>query len=414
MGTLTFLLRFAWRNLWRNKRRTWLTVGGIAFAVWFLIFARSTQVSTFDLMIDNTARILPGHVQMQLPEYQDDPRVDLTFNAAAAKIEFSKQPGIKHVSARTLGFALVSVGERSFGAQVIGVEPKVEGQWSALGAAVKEGRYLENAGEVLVGSLLAKNLKLQVGDELVLLGSAKEGGVAAFAGRLVGVFEVGAQELNRRVVQIHIDDFRSAWAFGPDEANALVGIASSVRASDLAASKLAGNAQVLKDGLRVLNWQALMPESEQMRTMKIVGTDIFFMVLAIIVGFSVVNTFMMMVYERTREFGLMMAIGMRPHLLQIQLHIEALFLSVLGIGIGLLLAASIIAAVGESGIPIPVEQAEELLKQFNMSARLYPSFDWTALKIACAIMCPGVQLAAFIPSIRLYRLRPVEAIRQET
>ena len=168
---MVHLFAIAWRNLWRNRRRTWLTAGGIAFAVWMLIFARSMQDGTFIIMIDNAARMMTGHIQVQHPDYQDDPRVENTLQQATLIAEqVAAHPDVEQASLRAQAFALVSFGERSFGAQIMGVEPEKEITWSTLATMQLEGRYLEKSGEAFLGSVLAKNLGVGVGDEIVLLG----------------------------------------------------------------------------------------------------------------------------------------------------------------------------------------------------------------------------------------------------
>ena len=132
------LLSISWRNLWRNRRRTWLTVSGIAFSVWLLVFARSIQDGTFELMVDNGARMLPGHVQIQHPQYQHSPQLEYTIDATEVNDKLLGGGDFSYVSARAQSFALVSVEEKSFGAQVIGLEPTVESQWSTLAAMVAD------------------------------------------------------------------------------------------------------------------------------------------------------------------------------------------------------------------------------------------------------------------------------------
>ncbi len=405
---LVRLCALAWRNLWRNRRRTWLTVSGIAFAVWFLIFARSMQTGTFDLMIDNGARLLPGHMQVQHPSYQDDPDISHTIRTAPLLAQLQQVADLQHVSARAQGFALVSVGERSFGAQVMGVQPEVEAKWGSIAALVRQGRYLADAGEAVMGTVLARNLGLNVDDEFVVLGTARGGGVAAMAARLVGIFETGNLELNRSVLQVHVDDFRAAWSMADDEAHSLVAVARSVTASEQAAV----DAAALLPDQAVLNWQELMPEAQQTRDMKAVSTELLFYVIAVIVGFSVVTTFMMMVFERTQEIGVLVAIGMKPGFIQLQLQIEALLVALMGISIGVALAAVLNAALSDSGIPVPADM-DELYERFNVPSRIYPAFDWNALRTGSLLMLVGVQLAAFIPGLRIRRLRPVEALRHQ-
>ena len=148
-GSLTLI---AWRNLWRNRRRTWLTSGGIAFAIWLLIFSMSMQDGTFEIMVDNGARLALGHAQIQHPEYQDDPRMEYTISGAAALRErAAAEPEVIAASEQAHGFALASHGERSFGAQVFGVDYVREAAWSSLPGLVGEGRYLAGPGEAVIG-----------------------------------------------------------------------------------------------------------------------------------------------------------------------------------------------------------------------------------------------------------------------
>jgi hypothetical protein len=123
----------AWRNLWRNRRRTWLTCGGIAFAVWLLVFALSMQNGTFEIMIDNGARLALGHMQIQHPEYPDDPRLEYTIGGSDALVaRLNRMHGVELAVPRVQGFALMSFGERSFGAQIMGVRADLLPGWSSL------------------------------------------------------------------------------------------------------------------------------------------------------------------------------------------------------------------------------------------------------------------------------------------
>ena len=397
--------RIAWRNLLRNGRRTWLTSGGIAFAIWMLVFSISAQDGTFRLMIDNGARLLSGHIQLQHPEYQDDPRLEYTLrNVPALTTAVAASDGVLFASARTQGFALASVGERSFGAQILGVEADRELAWSTLPRMQPDGRYLEGPGEAFIGSTLARNLGVGIGEELVLLGSSKQGGVAAHVARIVGTFTTGQAQIDRSLVQIPIDDFRAGWELESDEAHVVVVIVDDVTTSKELARELEGPGYVSRD------WTELMPEAEQMIELKSVGAQLFFAVITVIVTFSVVNTFMIMVFERTPEFGMLMAIGMRPGAIIRELMVEALWLCALGILLGAGISFVMIVILGEVGIPLPVDAAE-LMATYNIPDRLYPAFSTSALATGAVVMFVGTQLAALIPALRIRNMRPVVALR---
>ncbi|MBQ75705.1 MAG: hypothetical protein CMQ20_11890 [Gammaproteobacteria bacterium] len=395
----------AWRNITRTKRRTWLTACGIAFAILMMTFVRSLQVGAFIGAVDNSARIMLGHIQLQHPVYEDDPAIENSIhgiNDIIADVE--SRPGVEIVSARAQSFALTSSGERSFGAQIIGVQYEKEAVWSSLTRMQVDGRYIEGPGEAFIGSALARNLGITIGDELVILGTAVEGGVAALVADVVGTYTSGQPELDRAIVQVPLQDFQVAWTLAPDEAHTVIVIAESVADSEELAPQLG------RAGLRSLNWRDLQPEMVQMMEMKLIGTYVLFILVAIIVIFSVVNSFMMIIFERTPEFGMLMAVGMRPHHIIIQLQIEALLVCILGIILGLGITAVGVGILSETGIALPA-QAGELLKSMAMPERMYPVFSFGALFIAVPVMVLGTQLAALIPGLRLRHMHAVDALR---
>lgn len=395
----------AWRNLWRNSRRTWLTAGGIAFAVWLLVISVSMQDGSFEVMIDNAARLYTGHVQLQHPDYQDDPAMEHTLGDAPGLMALARrQPSVAAALPRVQGFALASVDERSYGAQVMGVDPALERGASSLPEMVVAGRYLSGPGETFVGAALARNLGLGVGDELVLLGTAREGGVAAAVAQVVGIFSTSQPELDRSLLQIHIDDFRSGWNLDADDVHALVLLLDRASAGEAVAEALGAPGRV------VLGWRELLPEFEQTVELKRISAQLFFAFVTVIVAFSVVNTFMMTVFERKAEFGMLMALGMRPGAIFRQLCLEALWLALLGAGIGLAASIALVSVLSVTGIPLPADAAE-IMARYNMPDRMYPAFSPWAAWVAVAVMLIGTQLAVLVPALRVRRLRPVEALR---
>lgn len=399
----------AWRNLWRNRRRTWLTCGGIGFAVWLLVFALSMQNGTFEIMVDNGARLALGHIQVQHPDYQDDPRLDYTIGGSdVLASEISAMSGVQLAVPRVQGFALMSFGDRSFGAQLMGVDASLAPTWSSLPEMISMGRYIQGPGEAVLGSVLARNLGVEPGDEMVMLGTAKEGGVAAVVAEVVGLFTTGQVELDRGLAQIPIDDFRSGWSLGADEAHAVIVLADTVAGSERIAARLSDATDAQR--VQVLSWRDLMPEAEQMIEIKLIGAQLFFALIAIIVSFSIVNTFMMTVFERTPEFGMLMAIGMRPGKIMAQLSVEALYLAVVGVALGVAVTLAILVPLAIYGMPLPAD-ATEILNQYNLPDRMYPAFSVGAAITSSLIMLAGTQIAAFIPALRIRRMRPVDALR---
>ncbi len=400
------IVAIAWRNLWRNRRRTWLTSGGVAFAVFLIVVARSATVGTFDVMIDNAARLLVGHVQLQHPRYADDPSLRHTLqDATTISRAIAAQPGVAAVAQRAQAFALVAVGEKSFAAQMMGVDPDAERRLSTLPAAVREGRYLEGPHDVVIGSALARNLGAGLGDEVVVLGTARDGGVAAMAGVVVGIVETGINDVDRTVMQMPLATFQEAFGFG-DEAHMIVVRLDRIGEVDALMAALP------EPGLRWVTWQELMPDIEQMIDLKMAGQFIMFGLVALLVTFSVFNTFAMTVFERVREFGMLMAIGMRPHRILAMLELEALWLALFGVMIGAALSVALVLTLAQVGIPLGADVGAAF-KTLNLPDRIFPVLSWPALFGAAALMLIAVPLAGFIPALRTLRLTPVTALRTQ-
>jgi ABC-type lipoprotein release transport system permease subunit len=398
---------FAWRNLWRNPRRTWLTAGAIAFAVLLLGFFMSTQIAQYATMIDTGTSLLMGHLQVQPEKYVDDPKLERTIAGAAALRErIAALPGVVAASRRAQTFALASAGERSFAAQVMGVEPDRERHVVRFPQLVRAGRYLLKGDEAVLGAALARNLGLHVGDELTLLGTARSGFVAALGLTVVGIVETESAELDRSIVQVPYDVFADAFDLG-DRANVIVVAGDD---PDAASAIVPAVAKAAGAPLRVLDWRELMPEIEQAIDLDRTSGTFLYGVVVVLVTFSVVNTFVMTVFERTREVGMLIALGMRPNALVGLLQLEALGLVSIGIAIGGCLAVALIGWVARVGMPLP-EAAMELLQEMHLPSRMYPVLSPASAGTAPLIMLIAVQLAALIPSLRIRRLVPVVALR---
>jgi len=204
----------AWRNIWRHPRRTILTIAAMVFANTLLVFMLGLQFGQYRMMIDNSLRIFTGQMQVQARGYHDEPHMYRSIPAADTLAQLIRdQTQIDAVSPRAYSFALISSDTRTIGAQISGVDPQYESQVSTIPGLIKQGRYLSSSSnEIVVGSILARNLKISPGDELTLLGSARDGSIAATVAPVVGIFESGTRDIDRQMLSMPIDTFRDVWA----------------------------------------------------------------------------------------------------------------------------------------------------------------------------------------------------------
>lgn len=402
-------IRIGWRNLWRNRRRTWLTAGGIAFSIFLVASFMALQVGQYDVMMENATALMTGHVQIQNRDYLEDDRFAETIEDADRVIGVVRDtPGVLAVAPRVETFALASVGERSFGAQLLGVDIAAELETVRFVKMIREGRTLEGPDDAVLGAILARNLGASVGDEVVILGSGREGGVAAMVLNVVGLLETGMADLDRALMLAPIDPVRDAFGLG-DEVHSLV-----IRTADVgrAPALVRALSKSLPDSLEVRNWDRVLPELKQGIEVDRIGGRIMYGIIMALVVFSVVNSFIMTVFERTREFGMLLAIGMRPARIILMLQWEALFVCLIGIAIGLSLAVGLTLWLMDVGIYLG-EAMQDYARQFYMPDRMYPALSVAALTVSPIVMLIGTQLAALLPALRIRTLKPVEALRGE-
>ncbi len=401
----------AWRNLWRNKRRTFLTSSAIMFAVMILTFSMSMQNGSYSVMIDNATSLLQGHIQIQHKGYLDTPKMRLTVEKSKQVIDLVHQiPGII-VTERASSFALASSEAQSFGLMLLGVDPRKEQNISTLSKLIIQGRYLDDASsdEIVIGAVLAKKLNAKLGDELVLLGSDKEGSLATLVPTVVGLFDSGQKELDRQLAQIPLNVFRENFNLN-NQSHMLVLRTNDINQTDIIAKQLRHKLSSRGD-LRVLTWGELMPGLEQSIELDQVSANLIYFILALVVVFSIVNTFVMTILERGKEFGVMLALGSRPGFIILMLQLEALFLCLVGVAFGTILGVAITLYLESVGIGMG--DAGELMKEFHMPDRLYPSLDFYAVVASPILMIIATQFAAILPGLRIRRIDPVTIMREE-
>ncbi|HET6470770.1 MAG TPA: FtsX-like permease family protein [Pseudomonadales bacterium] len=399
----------AWRNLWRNRRRTVLSIGAIAFAVTLLSFAMAQQSGNYAIMIDNATGLLSGHLQVQHRGFFDDPKIGDVLHAATQRVAAIRRiPAVVAATPRISAFVLASAHDHSVGAELLGVEPAGERAVSTLPNMVTEGRYLASASglEAFAGELLARNLDARVGDELVVLGTTPTGGVAPLALTLVGTFASGVPDIDRSVVEVPFETAAAAFELD-DSAHAIVVKTRSAAAAGAVAAAVRRDHG--SDDAVVLEWPQLVAGLEQAIELDRIFGNILFATLAVIVTMGVFNAFVMTIFERTREFGTLLALGMRPRTLIATLQIEGLCLAALGCSLGLALAVPLIAWLAHVGIPLG--EAGAALRQFHAADRMYPALDVGVLLRPVALMMVGTALASLLPALRIRSIRPVEAMR---
>jgi ABC-type lipoprotein release transport system permease subunit len=407
---MTLSLRMAWRNLWRHKRRTWLTATAMIFSNVLLVFMISLQFGSYDMMISNTLQAFSGHFQLQKDGYNDNPKLRLSIGAIQPlAAELRRSMPQSRIAARAAGFALASSEQRSFGIQIIGVQPDFEPGVSTIPGLVTQGAFLSDpsAAEIVIGSVMARNLKVGIGDEITLLGSGRDGSFAAGILTVTGIFESGSQEMDRSFAEIPLGYFQEIFAMG-GHGNS---IAVAVDNLDQVAPEMLNASQAISDtdDLLLVDWNALHPGLKQAIQADLSSAWFMYGVLIILVAFSVLNTQLMSVLERTREFGVITALGVKPRKLASLVLLETTLMALIGLVIGVFLGWLVAAYFNSVGFSYP--GMEEVAARFNLPGKMYPSVTVFSMMLGPFVVFLFCLLASIYPALRLFHLQPVDAMR---
>jgi putative ABC transport system permease protein len=404
-------LTMAWRNLWRNPRRTWLTVSAIGFVTVLMIFLITIQLGSYDMIIDSSLRIFTGQMQVQREGYLNKPQIRNSIpDAAALADRLRAVPALETtgIAVRAFGFALASSSSRTYGVEVAGVEPRFEPSVSTIPKLIESGRYFErlDAQEAVVGETLARNLKIKVGDELTLLGSARDGSVAATIVSVAGVFRSGVAEVDRHLVQLPLKTFQQVFGMG-DAAHAIVFLPPNIEALPAVEREVTMRLPA-NENLVVLDWNRLVPGLKQLIQADWTTGWFMYVALILVVTFSILNTFIMSVLERTREFGIMLALGTAPMRIGVLVVLESALLAALGLVIGLAVGVGLALYFYLYGFTFPGLQ--ELYGQYGLPGVLYPQLSFVSIALGPLVIFGFILAASLYPTLRIRRLNAVEAM----
>jgi ABC-type lipoprotein release transport system permease subunit len=402
----------AWRNIWRHPRRTLLTISAIAFAAAILVFMLSFQFGSYETMINSSVKISTGHLQIQAKDYNDKREIRLVVSdPAGIEAILASTPNVEAYTSRASAFSMISSKDRTFGALVVGVDPEKEASVSTLETVVRRGSYLDadDYATALVGELLAKNLRVEVGDELTVLGQGRDGSVAAMLLTVKGIYKSGFTEFDRSAIQIPLKTFQEIYSMrgGVHEVVVIARSLTNVAAIKQAVNVGIGNMDA-GDGLVALDWMELLPGLLEGIQMDLISGMIFYLILIMVVAFSIMNTFLMAIFERTKEFGVLMAIGTTPRRLTKILLIESVSMTLTGILAGIVLGSLLTLFFESYGIEF--EGTSELMSQFGISGRMYPKLSIFSATIGPALVLFITFWAALYPALKIRKLRPVEAL----
>ncbi len=408
------LSALAWRNLWRNRRRTLITLASIALGVFLAVLFTALQDRSFGDFIDTAARMGSGHVAGENPGYLDRPTLTLGLpDAEHARRVALEIGGARQAVPRISGQALVASADDNAGAHFIAYDPKLEeqGTLSMLSGVRPEQRFVDSHDRgVLLGEKLAERLHVRAGDKIVYTLTDRHGELVSGMGRLVGVVRTGTQSVDSALMLLPIDTLREVVGYGPREATQVAVFLSDSRQSRSYARRLGAR---LGPGAAAVPWSELRPELAAFVAMKVGGARFLEFVILVLVAAGIFNTLLVSVLERGREFGIMLAIGFsRAQLFRLVMW-ESLWLGLLGLCLGAVLAAGPYAYLSHYGLDLSFMTGRGNVDVggvgFDPRVRIgiYPE----NLLIIGLVILGATLLTGLYPARRAGKLEPVDAIR---
>jgi len=401
--------RLAWRNVWRNRRRTGLCVAATVFAVFLVVLSVAMADGTHEKMIEDGVRMQSGHVTVTGVGYLDDRTLERFVVLSPELVSrLEDEPAVLGWTPRLTSFALLSEETASQGSVILGVDPETEGRVSTLPERVHQGRFLApgRSGEIVLGERQADSLGAQLGDEILVYGVAYSLETAYELFTLVGTLKLPDPEFERNLALIDLADAQEFYVYGDRVTEIAVRLESADDVGPVRDALAVGLTDV-----EVHTWDELMPELEQFVVLDDAGMYIILVILIVVVGFGILNTILMAILERVRELGMMMALGLRPAAVFRVVYWESIFVAGVGLVIGLALVIPTVAYFVANPIPLTGESMSGMAELVGMEPVV--TFELEPLNpvvSALTILVVGI-IAAFYPALKASRGRPVDALR---
>ncbi len=408
------IAKLAWRNLWRNTRRTLITLSSIGLGLSLLIWQETLDAGTYNMMIDKATRLMAGHVTVERKGYNEAPGTDLFVPSVSKILEAGKDlPGLKRPKVMIQAQAVASSGNGSSAINIIGLEPEPEVTESPLVKSLYKGRYIQSddVRGVYIGAKLAERLQLDLGKKLVVTTTDSHGELSSDLLRVVGIFKTGSVEMDTYLVQVPLVAARRILNMGPDEATQVGFLLTNGSLQSEAMEHL--RRAIAADGnLVVLPWEKEMPELAGWASSSQALNRGMLILMLMLVGFTILNTILMSVIERGREFATLLALGTPPGLVRLQVFFETVYLSVLGCISGLALGTLMALWGRRHGIDYGVFLKEGLsVGGFAADMVIHNYITVSKLMAVSLLIFVGTVVIGLYPTFRSTRVKVADSLR---
>ena len=406
------LFAIAWRNVVRNRRRSLITVLSVAIGLVALLFIWGFNDGSHNNMMANFRALMTGSFQVHQADFFDHPKLETNIADQTVLLAAMESAGIETWTTRLSSFALSAGEETSTGMMLLGMDPAREPLVTTLDEKISAGRFLEPGDEftAVLGAKGADKLGLGLGDEIVLLTQDRRGALAADKFEIVGLVKTGDPIIDQAMVIVPLESAQELLVME----GRITDLVAQVPESDL--HQIAAELRLVlePEDLALMEWEEISPIIRQMVNLDNGFMYIFIGIVVLIVISGVINTVLVSMLQRTREFGVLMAMGTSTGAIGAVVLIEAIFLGLLGTAVGTAGGLGLVAWFGRTGIDLSKLMDPELVEimgEFYLDVIIFAEIDTNHLLITVLGLLAATIVSAFYPAWRAMRLEPVEAIR---
>ncbi len=408
---MRLLLRMAWRNLWRNRRRTLLTLFAVFFATMLCVVQRGMDVGNDAANIAFAIDLYPAALQVQHAKYLDAPSLRRSLRLDPLMLRaIETHAAVRAATPRIEGNGLVAYKDHSMGVALFGVDPAREARTSTLLSRFRPP--LADAswrqGDIVVGRTLLENLGARIGDSVVVLAQGYDGALGNLRFRIGSTFRTGSTELDGAGLFLRLEDAQMLLAM---EGRATAIAVAARDLDDIDDTEAAVSATIAPDTtLAAVRWNRIIPDVQQAAELNETGGLLFLSILVLVVGFGILNTILMSVTERFREFGVMLALGMRNSTLAVLVSLEILFILLMAQTGGLVIGYAINAWIIAHPIQLTGDMAVAM-EQYGYQPVLTSTVRWSMLREMLVLISTVTLVLASYPVWRVFRLESLKGVR---
>jgi ABC-type lipoprotein release transport system permease subunit len=404
----------AWRNLWRRKRRTLITAISIGFGVMLAVTFTGSGDYWYTNMINAGATMGLGHITIEPHGYNQTPSLDKRLlNAGEVRKHVLTIRGVSNAIVRIMGQAMFASASKTIGGMFLAVDPSQESpaQNLLLSSLIQGQLFLGADGRgIVVGNKMAEKLNLRIGKKLVYTTTDVSGEIVSEIARVTGIFETGVSEVDGALVLLPINSVRAILHYDDEDATLVAVTVNDQRYSERIRDKIA--AAVGNPLREVLTWKQTQTELAGIITMDKSGNYITQVLIGLLIAAGILNTLLMSVLERTREFGVMMAVGMSPSTLFKLVLVESFWLALIGLAVGIIITAPWYAYLNYVGLDF----SGAIGNDYSAGGVLVdPIFRIRLYKESIIAILAGVfsltLLSGIYPAWRAGRTPPVESLK---